>query len=584
MVSENARTKTARSPAERRASTARVRHQRLLPTDKPGMEATKDAVLHCGWGDLIFAQTFSDVDKLAEAITDERRRERNIAFYVEDPHVLLAAAPQRLFLDPSHTYRLWLAHYRAKKESARGFFIRRLRRKEDADAVNSILARAGMVQIPTDFLLKSRNSRTFTLLVAIDEQTGAVIGTVMGIDHKRAFNDPDEGSSLWSLAVDPQIAPPGIGEALVRHLAEYFETRGRTFLDLSVLHTNKAAIKLYETLGFQRVPVFAVKHKNPINENLYIAPEPEAQLNPYAKIIVDEARRRGIAVKIEDRESAIFQLSLGGRTIACREALSELTTAVAMSRCDDKALTRRLLAKNDISVPDQREAGTAEENRAFLDKYETIVVKPARGEQGRGISVGVQDPKVMEKAIAAASNLCERVLLEEFCKGEDLRIIVIGGRVVAGAVRRPAMVKGNGKSTIAELIEAQSRRRGAATGGESKIPMDAETERCIADAGYTLEDVLEKGEPLNVRRTANLHTGGTIHDVTDHLHPALTDASIRAAKALDIPVVGLDLIVRSPREPDYVIIEANERPGLANHEPQPTAQRFIDLLFPQTIR
>jgi hypothetical protein len=34
---------------------------------------------------------------------------------------------------------------------------------------------------------------------------------------------------------------------------------------------------------------------------------------------------------------------------------------------------------------------------------------------------------------------------------------------------------------------------------------------------------------------------------------------------------------------DYAFIEANERPGLANHEPQPTAQRFIDLLFPETV-
>jgi len=106
----------------------------------------------------------------------------------------------------------------------------------------------------------------------------------------------------------------------------------------------------------------------------------------------------------------------------------------------------------------------------------------------------------------------------------------------------------------------------------------------VADAGLAMDSVLDEGKPLYVRRTANLHTGGTIHDVTDHLHPAITDASVRAAKALDIPVVGLDLIVSSPRRPDYVIIEANERPGLANHEPQPTAQRFIDLLFPQTIR
>jgi D-alanine-D-alanine ligase-like ATP-grasp enzyme len=41
-------------------------------------------------------------------------------------------------------------------------------------------------------------------------------------------------------------------------------------------------------------------------------------------------------------------------------------------------------------------------------------------------------------------------------------------------------------------------------------------------------------------------------------------------------------MVPNVSEPEYVIIEANERPGLANHEPQPTAERFVDLLFPQT--
>ena len=41
-------------------------------------------------------------------------------------------------------------------------------------------------------------------------------------------------------------------------------------------------------------------------------------------------------------------------------------------------------------------------------------------------------------------------------------------------------------------------------------------------------------------------------------------------------------MVRTPTEPDYVFIEANERPGLANDEPQPTAERFVDLLFPHS--
>jgi D-alanine-D-alanine ligase-like ATP-grasp enzyme len=95
-----------------------------------------------------------------------------------------------------------------------------------------------------------------------------------------------------------------------------------------------------------------------------------------------------------------------------------------------------------------------------------------------------------------------------------------------------------------------------------------------------MEDVPPEGLGFPVRKAANLHTGGTIHDVTDRVHPVLREAAIRVARAIDIPVVGVDFIVRSPAEPEYVFIEANERPGLANHEPQPTAERFVDLLFP----
>jgi D-alanine-D-alanine ligase-like ATP-grasp enzyme len=101
-------------------------------------------------------------------------------------------------------------------------------------------------------------------------------------------------------------------------------------------------------------------------------------------------------------------------------------------------------------------------------------------------------------------------------------------------------------------------------------------------AGCDLDDTLDAGRRITVRRTANLHTGGTIHDVTADLHPDLAKAAVTAAKALDIPVTGLDFIVPDVTAPDYVVIEANERPGLANHEPQPTAEKFIDLLFPHS--
>jgi D-alanine-D-alanine ligase-like ATP-grasp enzyme len=141
-------------------------------------------------------------------------------------------------------------------------------------------------------------------------------------------------------------------------------------------------------------------------------------------------------------------------------------------------------------------------------------------------------------------------------------------------------VVGDGRHRIDELIEAQSRRRSAATGGESSIPVDDTTVALLAEQGLALHDVLPAGLRIEVCATANLHTGGTIHDVTEQLHPALADSALLAAEALEIPVTGIDLLVPDLTGADHVILEANERPGLANHEPQPTAEAFLDLLFP----
>jgi D-alanine-D-alanine ligase-like ATP-grasp enzyme len=135
---------------------------------------------------------------------------------------------------------------------------------------------------------------------------------------------------------------------------------------------------------------------------------------------------------------------------------------------------------------------------------------------------------------------------------------------------------------VRQLIEAQSRRRAAATHGESVIPVDDVTEDTVRDAGFGLDDQLPVGEHLVVRHTANLHTGGTIRDVTDDISATLAKVAVEAADAIGIPVTGIDLMVPTVEGEEYVFIEANERPGLANHEPRPTAQAFVDLLFPRT--
>jgi len=572
---------TANKVSHKRRSSAAYKHrmQRIHGRHVPDSEVALD----CGWGRLLFAQTYPDARSLAAALAQEGPQRRDIAAWVRDPHLVLAAAPQALFLDPSNTYRLDLATYRAAGRRPRGFVVRWVTSQADADAVNRIYLAHRMVTVPAEFMFSHRDSRTIVYLVAEDEVTGQVIGTVTGVDHVRAFDDPERGASLWCLAVDPQAARPLVGETLVRRLAEYFQARGAQHMDLSVMAENRQAIELYEKLGFTRLPGFTIKRKNAINERLFVGAPPEGRLNPYARIIVDEARRRGIGVEVMDAEGGFFRLTYGGRSIACRESLSELTSAVAMSLCDDKAATRRAVARAGVRVPEAIEFDTRENLEAFLSRHGTVVAKPARGEQGRGVSVGLETVDEALAAVERARAHCDRVLVEQCVTGEDLRLVVIGYKLVAAAIRRPARVIGDGASSIRELIERQSRRRAAATGGESKIPLDAETERCIAKAGFALDDVPPSGREINVRKAANLHTGGTIHDVTAEVHTSLVDAAVRAARALDVPVTGIDFMVRDPRQPGYWFIEANERPGLANHEPQPTAQRFVDLLFPQSM-
>lgn len=415
--------KQRRARARGRSRRAWTRHPGEGPPEDRGQP---NAVVNVGWGRLIFADTFETAEGLAEVMRQEAPDERDITINVNNPHVVLAQAPEAFFLDPSHTFRLEFEHYRPRSDRVVGIYVRRLRSSADAEAVNRIYAKVGMIPVARDFLLAHRGSRRIVHLVAVDSTTGQVVGTITGVDHERVYDDPEGGSSLWCLAVDPQAPLPGIGEVLLRHLIETFQTRGLAHLDLSVMHDNGPAIKLYEKLGFQRVPLFSLKYKNPINEKLYSAPMPEAKLNPYARIIINEARRRGVNVDVEDAEGGLFALSHGGRRVSCRESLSELTSAVALSRCDDKSLTHRLLARHGLRVPAQHEVDDESDARAFLEQYGRIVVKPARGEQGRGISVDISDPVDMVRAIEAAEIVSDRRGEPHSCRLGDRTLCSVG--------------------------------------------------------------------------------------------------------------------------------------------------------------
>jgi D-alanine-D-alanine ligase-like ATP-grasp enzyme len=189
--------------------------------------------------------------------------------------------------------------------------------------------------------------------------------------------------------------------------------------------------------------------------------------------------------------------------VLTRESLSELTSAVAMSRCDDERVTRRIVERAGVPVGAEVTGDDLGPALALLERFGEVVVKPARGEQAKGITVGVRYDASLRSAVALARRHCPDVLVEEMAAGEDLRVVVIDAEVVAAAVRRPATVVGDGVSDVTTLIRRTSRRRERATGGESRIPLDDTTAAVVAEAGWVMDDVppLARGSASAGRRT-----------------------------------------------------------------------------------
>jgi len=347
-------------------------------------------MLQCGWGRLIFADTFPAPERLAEAILSENKDQRDIALYLVDPHLVLNCAPQQIFLDPSNTYRLNMADYEASDKKPIGFSIKKVEHKEQIDEINRIYSTLKMVPLKSEYVWENRHAKEFTYFIAVQNETGEVLGVAMGADHQACGEHMPNSCSLWAVGVDPQAELPGVGTCLCRHIVEHYKELGRDFMDVSVIHDNAMAQKLYEKMGFKRCYIFAAKRRNRINERLFVgAPAPDGY-NPYAAIIINEALRRGIAVDPISPERNYFRLSLGGRSVTCWESLTTMTSAIALKRAEDKQFTHEVLRAAGLSTPDQILAGDQRRNLQFLNRHKSVVIKPVAGEQGQGISVDVR--------------------------------------------------------------------------------------------------------------------------------------------------------------------------------------------------
>ena len=322
-----------------------------------------------------------------------------------------------------------------------------------------------------------------------------------------------------------------------------------------------------------------------------------AELGPSTSAIVEEAKRRGIPVTRIGHDSLV-RLGYGKGSHLVESTLTDLTSCISADISSNKQLTKAILCERKIPVPYGKTVFS--ELSAVMAAAQIgapVVVKPADGNQGKGVSLNLRSEDEIREAYRNAAKFGNGVIVEQYVKGRDFRVLVVGDRVCAVSERLPACVAGDGVHTIRELVGLKNRdpRRGEQHEKPlTKIRLDEVTLGELKKRNRTPDDVPREGETVLLRANGNLSTGGTATDRTDRIHPDNAALAVRAAQAIGIDIAGIDFVTEdiseSILETGGVIVEVNTAPGIRMHlypsegTARNVAKDIVSLLFPKEYR
>jgi len=316
-------------------------------------------------------------------------------------------------------------------------------------------------------------------------------------------------------------------------------------------------------------------------------------LGPSTAAIINEAIKRGIPYRrLNDSSLVLFGQGIYKKKITA--SLTSATSYLGVETAGDKEATKKTLQKASIPTPAGRVVTNVESMKEAIDFVGyPLVLKPINGNHGRGITTNVKSYTEALKAFYTAQTISKEVIVEKFISGSDYRFLVINYKLAAVAKRLPAMVVGDGVSSIKKLIQAVNSDPNRGAGHEKNltaIKIDDTTQKILDANKLTQESVLPSGQVLFLKDTANISTGGTSTDVTHLVHPANVFMAERIAALLDLDICGIDVIssgIENPvTEKNGAVLEVNASPGLrmhlnpANGMPRNVAKPIVDILYP----
>lgn len=318
----------------------------------------------------------------------------------------------------------------------------------------------------------------------------------------------------------------------------------------------------------------------------------ECYLGPSTAAIVAAATARGIP-HIRLNDGNLVQLGYGASQRRIWTAETDLTSAIAEGIAQDKDLTKSLLATCGVPVPEGQIVSSPQEAwEAAQDIGLPVVVKPSDGNHGRGVSLDLNTQEEIEAAFRVAEPEGSEVMVERYVRGHEHRLLVVGGRVVAAARGEVASITGDGRSTVAQLVDAQLNtdpRRGMGedfplsqinTATDGAIALDLQRQ------GLSPEAIPAAGREVLIQRNGNVAI-----DCTDEVHPEVDHIVSLAARVVGLDIAGIDVVAQDISRPLHLqggaIVEVNAGPGLLMHlkpaegAPRPVGRAICDQLFPQ---
>ncbi|UTR11805.1 acylphosphatase [Evansella sp. LMS18] len=313
-----------------------------------------------------------------------------------------------------------------------------------------------------------------------------------------------------------------------------------------------------------------------------------------------EGWRRGLDLKFfnihnENKVKVRFSLGSGDKEFKFAVSRGSIVTSEAVRICVDKTITKEYLFKAGVSVPQGKNFTEETSDETILNYSQSLgfplVLKPSDGGMGKGVIPNVKNEQEMKEALQYVRRDLnyKEVIVEQYVKGEDFRIYVVGDRVAGAVTRIPANVTGDGRKSINELIKIKNSERKKNPYLYSRlIKKDKELLDFIKASGYSLNSIPKQGEVVFLREKSNVSAGGDPVEITTKLTDEIKEMAVKAINAVPGLVQGAVDMVVDVENNTGVVLEINSKAQIAAHlfpekgVAQDVPAAIIDYYFPET--